>query len=100
MKYSKIKARQRRSRLSEIEHKLKECQEIFDADPTDTNAMQLETIKSEYKSLYEYITEGTVIRSRVNWYEHGEKNNKCFLHLESRKMSNSCVRKLFDKGGK
>ena len=29
-----------------------------------------------------------------------EKNNKYFFNLESRKMSNSCIHKLFDKGGK
>ena len=100
MKYSKTKAKERRSRLCEIENKLKECQEIFDSNPTENNAVQLETIKSEYNSLYDYIIQGNVIRSRANWYEHGEKNNKYFLNLESRKMSNSCVRKLFDKGGK
>ena len=40
--------------------------------------LQLEMIKSEYNSLYDYIIEGNVIRSRANWYEHGEKNNKYF----------------------
>ena len=100
MKFSKTKARERRSRLWEIENKLKECQEIFDTFPKENNAIQLETIKSEYNSLYDYIIQGNVIRSRANWYEHGEKNNKYFLNLESRRMSNSCVRELFDKGGK
>ena len=100
MKYSKTKARERRSRLWEIENKLKECQEIFDSTLTENNAVQLETIKSEYNSLYDYIIQDNVIRSRANWYEHGEKNNKYFLNLESRKMSNSYVGKLFDKGSK
>ena len=91
LKYSKTKARERRSRLWEIENKLKERQEIFDTFSTESNAIQLETIKSEYNSLYDYTTQGNVIRSRANWYEHGEKNNKYFLNLESRKMSNSSV---------
>ena len=69
MKYSKTKARERRSRLWEIENKLKERQEIFDTFPTENNAIQLETIKSEYNSLYDYIMQGNVIRSRANWYE-------------------------------
>ena len=63
MKYSKTKARERRSRLCEVENKLKECQEIFDTFPTDSNAIQLEMIKSEYNSLYDYIIQGNVIRS-------------------------------------
>ena len=100
MKFSKTKARERRSRLWEIENKLKDCQEIFGTFLTENNAIQLETIKSEYNSLYDYIIQGNVIRSKANWYEYGEKNNKYFLNLESRRMSNSCIRKLFDKGGK
>ena len=99
MKYSKTKAKERRSRLCEIENNLKECQEIFVSNPTENNAVQLETIRPEYNSLYDYIIQGNVIRSRANWYEHGEKNNKYFLNLESRKMSKSCVRTIFDKGG-
>ena len=100
MKYTKTKARERRSHLCEIENKLKERQEIFDTIPIENNAIQLKTIKSEYNSLYDCIIQGNVIRSRANWYEHCDKNNKYFLNLESRKMSNSYVRNLFDKGGK
>ena len=37
MKYSKTKAKERRNRLSEIEKKLKECQEKCDVDPTESN---------------------------------------------------------------
>ena len=66
MKFRKTKARERRSRLWEIETKLKECQESFDTFPTENNAIQLETIKSEYNSLYDYIIQGNVIRSRAN----------------------------------
>ena len=66
MKYSKTKALERRSRLCEIEKKLKECQEILYANPTGDNSTELETITCEYNSLYDYITEGHAIRSRVN----------------------------------
>ena len=100
MIFSKTKARERRSRLWVIENQLKDCQEIFDTFPTENNAIQLETIKCEYNSLYDHIIQGNVIRSRANWYEYGEKNNKYFLNLESRRMNNSCIRKLFDKGDK
>ena len=49
--------------------------------------LQLETTKSGYNSLYDYIIQGNVIRSRANWYERGEKSNKYFLNLESRKIA-------------
>ena len=84
-KYSKTKARERRSRLWEIVKKLKERQEIFDTFPTESNAIQMETIKSEYNSLYDYITQGNVIPSRANWYEHGEKKKQIFLKFRKQK---------------
>ena len=39
MKYSKTKARERRSCLSEIKNELKGRQEIFDTNPTENNAV-------------------------------------------------------------
>ena len=31
---------------------------------------------------YESIKQGIIVRSRANWVEKGEKNNKYFLNLE------------------
>ena len=74
MKFSKTKkAKERRSRLWEIGNKLKDYQEIFDTFPTENNAIQLETIKSEYNSLYDYIIQGNVIRPRANCMNTGRK---------------------------
>ena len=95
MTFSKTNAKQRRSRLSETEYKLKERQGTFDTNPTANNVTQMETLNLNTTHI-----QGNVICSRVNWYEHGEKNNKYILNLQSRKTSNSCVRKPFDKGGK
>ena len=64
-KYSKTKAREGRSRLCEIEKILKERQEIFDANLTEDNSKELATITCEYNSLYDDITEGHAIRSRI-----------------------------------
>ena len=50
-------------------------------------------LQSEYDGHYEYITQGAIIRSRVNWYELGEKNNKYFFNLENSKKKNSTIRK-------
>ena len=29
----------------------------------------------EYDTMYDYITQGAIIRSRATWYEFGERNN-------------------------
>ena len=40
------------------------------------------------------------VRSRINWYENGEKNSKYFLNLETTRSSKTAVRRLFDSKGK
>ena len=60
---------------------LKQAEEACDQDPTDENIQKRECLKLRIESLSEYIVKGSIIRSRVNWYEQGEKNNKYFLNL-------------------
>ena len=43
---------------------------------------------------------GNIVRSRINWYENGEKNSKYFLNLETTRSSKTAVRRLFDSKGK
>ena len=93
--YSKIKARSRRANLIEVEGKLRRCKEKCDAEPSIQNVEELERIQANYDELYDYITQGAIIRSRVTCYEKGEKNNKYFLNLEKSNKKKSCVRKIF-----
>ena len=41
-----------------------------------------------------YITEGSILRSKLRWFEHGEKSSKYFLGLEKRNKSKTHVQKL------
>ena len=80
--------------LVSLEERLKECQVKCDEDPTPENLNDLKIIQTEYDRYYDYITQGIIIRSRVNWYEQGEKSNKYFLNLENAKKKKSSIRKL------
>jgi hypothetical protein len=64
--------------LVSLEERLKDCQVKCDEDPTPENLNDLEIIQTEYDRHYDYITQGIIIRSRVNWYEQGEKSNVFF----------------------
>ena len=44
--------------------------------------------------MYNYITNGIILRSRTAWYEEGEKSSSYFLRLEKRNKSKSHVRRL------
>ena len=61
-----------------MEDKLKECTEKCDIDPNSSNLEELECLQAEYDQLYDNITKGAIIRSRVTWYEMGEKTTYHF----------------------
>ena len=52
------------------------------------------TAKLELEKIYEYITDGIIMRSKSQWYEEGEKSTKYFLSLEKRNKVKSHIRKL------
>ena len=83
MGYSKVKAKQRRQALDNAEKQIKQTEEKVDLNPTAENVALLEICKTNYEKAYEYITKGSILRSRVRWYEEGEKNTKYFLNLEN-----------------
>lgn len=89
--YSKQKARNRREALITLEEKIKECTIKCDESPSSENINNLEILQTEYDRQYEYIAQGAIIRSRANWYEHGEKSNKYFLNLENSKQKKGCI---------
>ena len=48
----------------------------------------------ELESIYDHIAEGIRIRSKCDWYEHGEKSTKFFLNLEKKRGNQNQIRKL------
>ena len=58
---------------------------------------EFERLRTEYDSMYDYITQGAIIRSRATWYELAGRNNKYFLNLENSKRKKSTVRKVFNR---
>ena len=52
--------------------------------------------KLEPENIYDKKTEGAKIRSKSEWYQHGEKPKKFFLNLEKQKAINTTVRHLID----
>ena len=44
-----------------------------------------EEAKVELEKIYDHITDGIILRSKVQWYEEGEKASMYFLTLEKKK---------------
>ena len=68
-------------------------------DPSPQNLEQLESLQAKYENLYDFITQGAIIRSRATWHEMGERNNKYFLNLENSNKKKTSERKIFTSKG-
>ena len=51
--------------------------------------------KNELESIYDYITEGIILRSKASWCKHGEKSTQYFLNLEKRNKAKSHLRRIY-----
>ena len=63
---------------------------------TDLELKEYNSVKQELEQIYNYITEGIILRTRTVWYEEGKKSTKYFLNLEKRSKSKMHIRKLID----
>ena len=61
---------------------------------TEDNIQSYNIYKKELDSIYDHIAEGIRIRSKCDWYEHGEKSTKFFLNLEKKRGNQNQIRKL------
>ena len=66
---------------------------ISESSDTDVQ-VQYDNAKNELDDLYDYITDGAILRSKVNWCGQGEKSTKYFLNLEEHSKSKTHIRKL------
>ena len=92
--YSKEKARERRAKQRQLEKEVEKMEHSITEHCDLILLNQLETAKAELDELYNYITEGSILRSKVRWFEHGQKSSKYFLGLEKRNKSKTHVQKL------
>ena len=96
MKFSKAKAKEARRDLQELEERCKELDELVATHPSDQTFEELDKVKAEIAKHYSRKVKGQIIRSRVQWYEEGEKNSRFFLNLEKRNRNKSTITHLID----
>ena len=93
--FSKQKAVERKASRLYLERKVKNLEIQLNSDCSEELLLEYNRSKDELESLYNYITEGIILHSRISWYEHGEKSSKYFLNLEKRNKSKSQIRKSY-----
>ena len=82
MTFSELKAYQRKKRRLFLENRVKTLEIKLATNSDDEIVEQYNVAKIELESIYDYITKSIILRSKANWYEHGEKSTQYFTDLE------------------
>ena len=61
---------------------------------------ELRIKKLQLEEIIAYKTQGAILRSKVKWYNEGEKNTKYFHNLEKRHFNSKTIRYLQSANGK
>ena len=91
MSYSKQKNRKRKQKRLSLESKFKRLENNATVTSTDLDLKEYNSVKQELEQIYNYITEGIILRTPTVWYEEGEKSTKYFLNLEKRSKSKTHI---------
>ena len=78
IKFSKELAKNTNKTIDELEAKLKHYEKLENY----VDNIDYKVCKQQLDEIYEKKEKGIKIRSKCNWYEHGEKPTKFFLNLE------------------
>ena len=87
--YCRSLAHQRRTKERFLLGKIEDLEKNFRSDSHEYNML-----KKEWENLHQLKTEGAIMRSKVDWAEHGEKNTKFFLNLEKKNYNLKYIKKL------
>ena len=74
MSYSKQKSRERKQKRMSLESKLKRLENNITVTSTDLELKEYNSVNQELEQIYNYITEGIILKPPTDWYEEGEKS--------------------------
>ena len=78
--------------ISEIEKELDQ-QHLSEADKESLH-VALKIKRQEMEEIIRYKTAGAILRSKIRWYNEGERNTKYFHSLEKRNFNCKTIRNL------
>ena len=78
---------------------MKQIEKDWNVDQTKNQKHYIEC-KDKLEKYYTRKTKGAIIRSRVKWYEEGEKNTKYFMGLEKSNSVKKSISVLKKQNGK
>ena len=80
--FAKNKAKQKRNEEKDLLMRLNQLQEKLRSNFSEITKVEMDRVKKELAKIAHKKTRGAMTRSKAQWYEFGEKNNKYFYNLE------------------
>ena len=97
--YSSHRKKQLKSKEEELEKEINILQEKLETELTDPNIeILMENKITEMNKIRETKIRGIMLRSKVQWYEMGEKPTKYFCNIEKRNYVRKLITKLDVQG--
>ena len=93
--YSKSIAKARKKEEIDLQNKANKLRLNAERNPADKKILdEIYTTNLCIEDLVQYKTKGTILRSKVRWFEPNEHNTKYFLNLGKRNYCQKWVTKL------
>ena len=67
--YSKQKACERREKQVNLEKKIEELESNLSENSAFEEILEYKNVKAQLDDLYNYLTEGAILKSKIRWYE-------------------------------
>ena len=85
VKYSKNKSGERKSTETILQYRINNLFKSAKAELNNKHIIcEIQSKRLRLKKIMQYKTKGAIIRSKVMWYEDGERNTCYFYNLEKR----------------
>ena len=79
--------------------RLNQLQEKLRSNLSEVTKVEMDRVKKELAKIVNKKTRGAMTRSKAQWYEFGEKNNKYFYNLEKNKPQEKHITSLAKEDG-
>ena len=92
--------RVKKAEEKDVQKEIEKLEKIVQLRPSQDMISKLNVEKGKLEDIRKSKIEGLIVRSRVKWYEQGERSTGYFLGLEKRAFSDKLIASLEDgKGG-
>ena len=96
IKYSKNKAKKRKSSEIQLQNQINKLYKKAEKQPNNKQIINdIYHVRARLKNIMQHKTKlGTILRSKVRWHEHRERNTRYFYGLEKRNYEKKTTTKL------